>query len=55
MAEGVVYKVTILDRDVKDLGTYTISDALERYEIRVVCVEATDERVPLNPAEWDYE
>lgn len=55
MSEGVVYRVVILDRDADDknmVGKYTISDALERYEITVVSAEATGERVPLDPDEW---
>lgn len=44
------YVVTILDQG--EIGKYTISDALEHYELTVVDVEKLDGTVELDPKEW---
>lgn len=52
MPEGVVYRVVVLAQDAARMSDYTITDALDRYDVTVVEAKATGERVPLDPKDW---
>lgn len=49
---GVVYRVVILERDAEGMNKYTISDALDRYDVTVVEAKETGETVELEPEDW---